>query len=98
MRSNLITGATFAAGALAATLAFAQPPEGGQRPQGRGRYIPLIVEALDADKDGALSTEELGKASDAIKTLDKDSDGKVSGEEMRPRRPQGEGRPQNDSN
>jgi hypothetical protein len=98
MRSNLIAGATFAASALAATFVLAQPPEGGQRPEGRGRYIPLIVEALDADKDGALSSEEVGKASDAIKTLDKDSDGKVSAEEMRPQRPAGGDRPQNDTN
>lgn len=91
MRSNLIAGVTFAAGALAASVVFAQPPEGGPRGPGRGRFTPLIVEALDADKDGALSEEEVTKSSDAIKTLDKDSDGKVSAEELRRPRPEGAG-------
>lgn len=91
MRTNLIAGATFAASALAATIVLAQPPEGGQRPEGRGRFIPLIVETLDTDKDGALSADELTKSAETLKTLDKDSDGKVSAEELRRPRPEGSG-------
>lgn len=89
MQKKLIAGVTFAASALAAAVVLAQPPEGGQRPEGRGRFVSLIVEVLDADKDGALSSEEVSKSADAIKTLDKDSDGKVSAEELRRPRPEG---------
>ena len=40
--------------------------------------------ALDTDKDGALSPEEIAKAVEALKTLDKDNNGTLSAEELRP--------------
>ena len=69
------------------------PGEGGQRGQGGGAgqggpggfmaRLPLVI-ALDKDKDGALSAEEIAGASAALLTLDKDADGKLSAEEIRP--------------
>jgi hypothetical protein len=47
------------------------------------RMPPLaIMEALDADKDGKLSKEEMKTASTALATLDKDKNGKLSAEEI----------------
>lgn len=43
-----------------------------------------IMEALDADKNGEISAEELNNAVAALKKLDKDGDGKLSREEVRP--------------
>jgi hypothetical protein len=43
--------------------------------------------ALDADKDGTLSAEEIAKAPEALKTLDKNGDGKLAREELGPPRP-----------
>ena len=62
------------------------PPEGGRRP------APPVAAALDTDKNGEFSSEEIANASAALKTLDKDADGKLSKEELRPARPaRGEG-------
>ena len=47
------------------------------------------MEALDLDKDGVLSTEEIGKAMESLKTLDKNGDGKLTPEEYRPTFPTG---------
>lgn len=59
-------------------------PERG--PGGRGgmmRMSPIMV-ALDANKDGELSSEEIQNAATALKTLDKNGDGKLSADELRP--------------
>ena len=50
---------------------------------------PPLMEALDLDKDGVLSTEEIGKAMESLKTLDKNGDGKLTPEEYRPAFPPG---------
>jgi len=51
-----------------------------------------IMAALDADKDGALSADEIAKAPEALKMLDKNDDGKLTDDELRPpRRPDGPG-------
>jgi Ca2+-binding EF-hand superfamily protein len=73
------------AGALLSLPAIAQeggrPPEGG----GRDRRPPNpLMQALDADGDGELSTKEIENAAVALKTLDKNKDGKLAGEEIRP--------------
>jgi Ca2+-binding EF-hand superfamily protein len=44
-----------------------------------------LMEALDADKDGVLSAEEIEGAVAALKSLDKNEDGRLDGEEVRPR-------------
>ncbi len=51
------------------------------------------MQALDADRDGTLSAEEISAASDALQSLDKNDDGKLTEDELRPPRPQrGDGR------
>lgn len=57
----------------------------GGRGGGFGGPSPIMA-ALDADKDGTLSSSEIANAAAALKKLDKDGDGKISGEEMRPAR------------
>lgn len=66
------------------------PPEGRQErpreggPDGRPRFPNPVLEALDADKNGELSAEEIANAATALKTLDKNSDGKLDMAETRP--------------
>jgi Ca2+-binding EF-hand superfamily protein len=50
--------------------------------------LPIMV-ALDADKDGELSAEEISNASAALMKLDKNNDGKIDAAEMRPEFPRG---------
>jgi len=53
-------------------------------------FMPLLgplMAALDADRDGELSAEEIANAAEALKTLDADGDGRLSREELRPRFP-----------
>src|SRR5262245_59204883 len=60
-------------------IASAQRPGQGQPGQpgqgGRGGFVNPIVAALDTDKDGTISAEELKNAVASLKTLDKDGDG-----------------------
>lgn len=44
--------------------------------------MPPVIAALDTNKDGELSAEEIAAATASLKTLDKDGDGKLSREEM----------------
>ncbi len=55
----------------------------GGRPGGMMRSMPIMV-ALDKDKNGEISKEEIEGAVAALKTLDKNKDGKISMEEMMP--------------
>lgn len=72
--------------------AFAQPPQEGRRPEGgpgfgqggRGRFPNPVLEAIDKDKNGELSPEEIEGAVAALKSLDKNSDGKLDQTELRP--------------
>ncbi len=64
-----------------------------QRPQRRGGHP--IVKALDKDRDGALSAEEIDNAAAALRTLDANGDGALSRDEMRPQR-RGNDRQNND--
>lgn len=84
----LIVFLTFAF--LAPTL-FAQPPQRGQRPgnqePGQGmtrRALPPFMTALDQNKDGTLSAEEISAASTALMKLDKNKDGKLDATELMP--------------
>jgi Ca2+-binding EF-hand superfamily protein len=51
---------------------------------------PLMM-ALDADRNGEISAEEIKNASAALKKLDKNGDGKVTRDELRPDVPPGFG-------
>ncbi len=91
---------TILALAASATLLHAQPeggpggpPPGGPEGGGMRRPMPPVMVALDADKDGEISAEEIANAAAALKTLDKNNDGKLSKEELRPAGGPREGRP-----
>lgn len=59
-------------------------PEGGQRSRGRRISMDERFAQMDKDKDGVLSTEEMGddQVGQFLKRLDKDKDGKVTKKEM----------------
>ncbi len=66
--------------------------QAGQGRDGRkppvGPMGPLMI-ALDTDKDGVLSAEEIAAASENLKKLDKNGDGKIDHIELRPPLPRG---------
>ena len=71
-----------------------QQGEGGQRGGGgqRGqRPVSPLMTALDVDKDGKLSAEEIAGAAETLKSLDKNEDGVIDASEMTPARGQGGG-------
>jgi len=62
------------------------PRDGRGGPGGRPDFmkmLPIIV-ALDANKDGEISKEEIKNASAALQKLDKDKNGKLTEDELRP--------------
>jgi hypothetical protein len=67
-----------------------QPPRPGERDRGgdgpqQFRFGPprfALQEALDKDRDGRLSADELKNAVASLKALDKNSDGKLDAEEI----------------
>ncbi|MBX3438313.1 MAG: hypothetical protein KF861_12540 [Planctomycetaceae bacterium] len=64
-------------------------PDGEPGPGGFGRrgFAPPpspVMAALDTNKDGELSAEEIANASVALKSLDKNDDGKLTPDEVRP--------------
>lgn len=70
---------------------FGGPP-GGQGGQGGNRFgggrggppeHPILT-AIDKNKDGVLTEDEIKNAVAALKTLDKNKDGKLTQDEMRP--------------
>jgi len=65
------------------------PPPGAPGMPGPGMFgggSPVMA-ALDADRDGELSADEINKAADALKKLDRDGDGKLGRNEIGPRPP-----------
>jgi Ca2+-binding EF-hand superfamily protein len=52
--------------------------------RGRGPGMDPLMRALDRNRDGVLSEDEIGGAPDALKVLDTNGDGILSGEELRP--------------
>lgn len=97
---------THAALFAGSSLLFAQQPpapEEGGRPGRPGRgprsgMMPPVMVALDIDKNGSLSANELESASASLKTLDANNDGQLTADELRPQPPRpdkdGEGRPE----
>lgn len=62
---------------------FAGGPGGGAGLLAMMKFLPLM-EALDTDGDGKLSSSEIADSSKALMKLDKDGDGTISAEEMKP--------------
>ena len=66
-------------------------PEGEDGPTGGPppghRPPPPLIAALDTDKDGTLSAEELKAAPEALLALDKNGDGELSPQELFPHGP-----------
>lgn len=67
------------------------PGDGEMRGRRQGPPPNPIMMALDANKDGELSADEISNAASTLKELDKNNDGKLSGEEIHPPRPPREG-------
>lgn len=66
------------------------PPPG--KPHGKPPVPPLIA-ALDTDRNGNISSEEMAKAAESLKKLDKNNDGELTPQEIHPHGPP---RPQDD--
>jgi hypothetical protein len=66
-----------------------RPPRDGEPkgPPPNGRQVPPLIGALDADKDGKISAEEMENAPEALKELDKNGDGELTPDEFGPPRP-----------
>ena len=79
------------------TIAMAQPQErqgkdrqgGGQQFNAQFMNMFPVMAALDANKDGAISAEEIAGASAALMKLDANGDGVLTSEEILPQRFQG---------
>lgn len=62
--------------------------EGRRPPHGRPPHPPHpLEEALDADRDGEISADEMKNAAQALAKLDKNENGKLDREELRPPHP-----------
>ena len=59
------------------------------RPEGRGRPVPPIIAALDANGDGVIDVVEISNAATVLAKLDANGDGNLSGDELHPARPEG---------
>jgi len=74
-------------------VSVAQPPErspdseggrtSGPTPDMFMRSMPVLA-ALDANKDGVISKEEISNATKALQALDRNKDGELTEQEMRP--------------
>ena len=61
----------------------------GRGGQGSRRGPPPLEAALDSDRDGYITAEELTGATAALQKLDVNGDGTLSADEYRPQRPGG---------
>lgn len=96
MNKLILSLAVFAT-LMMSSVVFAQRPGGGGRggdgPQrgsrgarGGERPVSPLMTALDVDKDGKLSKEEIAGAAKALAALDKNEDGVLDTEELAPPR------------
>ncbi len=69
-----------------------------QRPEG-GRPVSPVQAALDANSDGAISSDEIANAPTVLRKLDKNGDGNLTEDEIRPNfeRREGGGQSENSS-
>lgn len=70
------------------------PPAGAERPappadSARPHPLDPIMLALDANQDGALSADEIARATASLRALDLNGDGKLTPDEFRPLPPEG---------
>ena len=83
--------------ALWAASAFVEAQERERAGRGRrGEFrlpTPPVIGAIDVNGDGEITTEEMEKATSALKKLDKDGNGKLTVEEYRGRMRFGPGGP-----
>jgi hypothetical protein len=86
IHKTLLMATTAAALSLAAADTDSTRPA---RPEGRGRPVPPIIAALDANGDGVIDTVEISNAVAALAKLDANGDGNLSGDELHPARPEG---------
>lgn len=70
------------------------PPEGGARPPHGKPPVPPLFAALDTDRDGKISSDELEAAPKSLKSLDKNEDGELTDDELRPPLPPQGDKPQ----
>jgi hypothetical protein len=62
--------------------------EGGEaRPQRPRHPVPPLMAAMDKNRDGKLSTEEISQAPESLAKLDRNKDGEVTPRELHPPRP-----------
>lgn len=69
------------------------PPRGEQGEPGQGRPRSPLMEALDTDKNGTLSADEIKNSAASLAKLDKNGDGQLTQDEIRPPRPEGNNGP-----
>jgi hypothetical protein len=50
------------------------------------RHLPPLIQALDSDGDGAISSSEIANASTSLAKLDTNGDGSLTRDELRPKR------------
>ncbi len=70
----------------------APPPPEDEKPAERPPHrhpAPPLMAALDTDRDGTISSDELEAAPESLKTLDENGDGELSEDELRPAPPEG---------
>jgi hypothetical protein len=58
-----------------------------KEPRGQRPPPPPVIAALDADRDGVISAEEIENASEALLALDKNGDGELTRDELHPQGP-----------
>jgi len=78
---------------LAADQAAAPPAPPVPRGPGRGGFggLDLASTALDADRNGEISGEEMTNAATTLKVLDKNNDGSITEDEVQPGQGRGRG-------